>query len=323
MGTEKQPLVSIVTPAYNEEKVISECIESVLAQSYPNWDYLIVNNCSDDNTLAIAERYAEKHSQIRVVSNEVTVPPVANFNRTLRHISPESKYCKIVLADDWIFPGCLEQMVALAEANPSIGIVGAYGLQEDFVLWQGLHFRKSVFSGREVCRDRLQGGPYVFGSQTSVMFRSDLVRKHDPFYNESNPHGADSEACFQLLKGSDFGFVYQILTFSRLRDGSLRETSRELNAAAADALHEMVKYGPYFLTAEEYAGALQTLTDKYYDFLAASAMQGRDAQFWEFHKSRLKGEGLRLSYAQLAFALGRKILGRFRVRQRNRHDWGL
>ena len=55
MDSQTLPLVSIVTPAYNEEKYLSTCIESVLAQTYSNWDYMIVNNCSADRTLAIAQ----------------------------------------------------------------------------------------------------------------------------------------------------------------------------------------------------------------------------------------------------------------------------
>src|SRR5256885_7775223 len=46
---EEQPRVSVITPVYNGEEFLSECIESVLAQSYQNWDYTIVNNCSTDN----------------------------------------------------------------------------------------------------------------------------------------------------------------------------------------------------------------------------------------------------------------------------------
>ncbi|MFZ1974630.1 MAG: glycosyltransferase family 2 protein, partial [Candidatus Acidiferrales bacterium] len=60
------PLVSIVTPAYNEENYLAECVESVLAQTYTNWDYTIVNNCSTDATLAIAQKYAAGDPRIRV-----------------------------------------------------------------------------------------------------------------------------------------------------------------------------------------------------------------------------------------------------------------
>ena len=323
MHASSLPLVSVVTPAYNEEKYLGECIESVLAQSYSNWDYTIADNASTDRTQAIARKYASRDPRIRVISNSTLIPAVANFNNALRQISSASKYCKMVLADDWIFPECLERMVAVMEAHPSVGIVGAYGQTGQGVLWAGLPYASKVVSGREVCRQRLLGGPYVFGSQTSVLFRSDLVRSRDPFYNESNLHAADSEACFELLKGSDFGFVYQVLTFSRERDDSLLQASKELNASAADRLHELVAYGPCYLTADEHAECLDTTLSKYYDFLATSLLQRRGKSFWDYHKARLKADGIGFSYVRLAGAVSRKILDRFRVPKRESRQWGL
>lgn len=324
MHASSLPLVSVVTPAYNEEKYLGECIESVLAQSYSNWDYTIVDNASTDRTQAIARKYATRDPRIRVISNNTLIPAVANFNNALRQISSASKYCKMVLADDWIFPECLERMVAVMEGHPSVGIVGAYGLQSQWVLWTGLPYASNVVSGREICRQRLLGGPYVLGSPTSVLFRSDLVLSRDPFYNESNLHAADSEACFELLKGSDFGFVHQVLTFSRERDNSLLQASRELNASAADILHELVAYGPYYLTANEQAERLDTTLSIYYDFLAASLLQRRGKSFWDFHKGRLKEDGIGFSHVWLAGAVIRRILDRFRVSKRgSQQRWGL
>jgi glycosyltransferase involved in cell wall biosynthesis len=90
-----QPFVNVVTPVYNGEKYLSECIESVLSQTYENWEYVIVNNCSSDRSLKIAQDYAEKDSRVRVHDNRDFLPMVGNFNHSLLQISPESKYCKV------------------------------------------------------------------------------------------------------------------------------------------------------------------------------------------------------------------------------------
>lgn len=318
------PLVSVVTPAYNEEKYLSECIESVLAQSYTHWDYLIVDNCSTDSTLSVARKYAARDPRIRVISNNSLIPATANFNCGLRRISSESKYCKIVLADDWMFPQCLEQMVALMEAHPTVGIAGAYGLQGQWVLWEGVPYTTQVVSGREICRQRLLGGPYVFGSPSSVLFRCDLVRKRDPFYNESNMHAADSEACFELLKDCDFGFVHQVLTFSRQREGSLLQSSMELNASAGDLLRELAVYGPSYLAADEQAKRLNTVLSKYYDFLAVNLLHRRGRFFWDYHRGRMKEVGVAFSWLSVATTLGQKVLHRFLPRTaESAHRWGL
>ena len=117
-GPECKPLVSVVTPVYNAEKYLAECIESVLAQTYNNWDYVIVNNCSKDGSLEIANEYARQDSRIRVHNNTEFLSMVQNFNHSLLQISADSKYCKVLHADDLLLPECLMQMVALAEQNP-------------------------------------------------------------------------------------------------------------------------------------------------------------------------------------------------------------
>jgi glycosyltransferase involved in cell wall biosynthesis len=319
------PLVSIVTPAYNEEEYLAQCIESILAQTYSNWDYTIVNNLSTDKTLEIAETYAARDPRIRICTNSAFVPAITNLNNAFRQISPHSKYCKMVLADDWIFPECLERMVDVMEEHPSAGIAGAYGLAERWVVWMGLPYPSDLVSGREICRQRLLGGPYVFGSPTSVLFRSDLVRSRDPFYNESTT-AADSDACFQLLKTCDFAFVHQVLSFSRdERPGSRLKASRELNTAAADILHELLVYGPYYLTPEEYGDCLKTRLSSYYDFFATSVLQRRSRKFWDYHKRRLKEEGIEFRHTRVAYILAKRLVSRLRpIRtKRNAYQWGL
>jgi glycosyltransferase involved in cell wall biosynthesis len=305
MKPTNQPMVSVVVPAHNEAQHIGECIESVLAQTYQNWECIIVDNCSTDGTGEIAREYAAKDPRIRVRENKELLRAVANFNSALRQISDESKYCKIVFADDWIFPECLERMVAVAEEEPSVGIVGAYGLQGRDVMWTGLPYPSTLVPGREVGRKLFLEDRYIFGTATSLLVRSSLVRERNPFYNESNLH-ADSEVCLALLRTCDFGFVNQVLTFTRVRAGSLTSFTYEVNTLIAGRLYDLVTFGRDYLTPREFEACLELLLSRYYDFLARSLRHRRDAKFWDYHKRKLNEAGVGFS----RFRLFRAFLGK-------------
>lgn len=304
-ATTPQPHVDIVTPVFNDARYLTKCIESVLAQTYKNWDYTIVDNCSTDQSLQIAQRYAARFPRIKVIRNQVFLPAIANHNVALRQISPVSKYGKIVFSDDWIFPDCLERMVAVAEANPSVGIVGAYCLwgteERNEVGWTGLPYPSTVVTGRDICRLRFLNGLSVFGSGTSVLYRADLVRSRDPFYCEDNVH-PDSEACLALLKTCDFGFVHQILTFTRAHPESISSALNDHNTLLATDLLELVNYGPYYLSSEEWDACLKQHISKYYSFLGKRLLSGWDRQFWEYHRHELSKAGVAFDRTRLAAA---------------------
>jgi glycosyltransferase involved in cell wall biosynthesis len=298
-GAEMQPLVSIVTPVYNGEAFLQECIESVLNQTYSNWDYTIIDNCSTDGTLAIAQQYAAKDRRIRVHRNSRLLSAIQNHNVALRLISPDSKYCKVLFGDDWLFPECLEKMVALAEDCPSVGIVGAYALEGERIAWAGLPYTSHVVGGREICRRHFLEALYVFGSANAVLYRADLVRSRDPFYDESNIH-ADTEVCFDLLKSNDFGFVHQVLTYTRVRPESLSETTNDLGTSFACILRILVSHGRDYLNDKEYNPLLTEHISHYYTFLGKSLILRRKRDFWSYHKKVLIQSGSGFSYSRLA-----------------------
>lgn len=298
MITRVEPLVSIVTPVYNGDPYLIECIESILAQTYRNWDYTIVNNCSTDATLDIAESYAAKDPRIRIHNNKKFAPIIENHNIAFHAISPSSRYCKMVYADDWMFPECLTCMVQLAEAHPSIGLVCAYALRQTEVVWDGLPYPSSLISGREMCRWALLGDPYVFGTPTSMMIRSDLIRKRRHFCNIDNIH-ADTEICYTILEESDFGFVHQVLAFMRTENEGQSSFAKRINTYIAGILSDVLKYGPKFLTEEEYESRRRAVIDSYYDFLAYHVFKRREREFWQYHTSELTKLGLPLNRSRL------------------------
>jgi glycosyltransferase involved in cell wall biosynthesis len=296
----KQPLVSVVTPVYNGENYLRQCIESVLAQTYTRWDYVIVNNCSTDRTLEIAREYAAKDPRIRVQNNENFVRVINNHNIAFRQISRESKYCKVVAADDWLFPDCLEKMVHLAEEHPRVIIVQAYRLQGNKVAGDGLPYPSTVIPGRDVCRMwLLTGGPSVLGAPSTLMFRSDIVRSRHSFYNESNLH-ADTEACLEFLEYHDYGFVHQVLTFQRMREDSMTSYSQTFQTYLPRRLYDLVTYGPKYLSHKEQDEAVGEHLREYYRYLGWQVFKGRGTEFWNLHREKLASLGRPLSHFRVA-----------------------
>jgi glycosyltransferase involved in cell wall biosynthesis len=335
MSNYSEPLVSILTPVYNTEAYLPECIESILAQSYDNWEYIIVNNRSTDRTLEIAQEYRKNDNRIRIHNNKIKLDVIQNHNSAFRQISSKSKYCKVVHADDWIFPDCISRMVGVAEDNPSVAIIGSYRLEEQRVTLDGLPFPSTVVSGREVCRLHLLGDNryYVFGSPTSLLYRSDIIRSHKDFYGGSNVH-ADKEACFSVLKNHDFGFVHQVLTYTRRHNETESSFSKRFNTFIIGDFTILLKYGPVFLNEQEYEEAFHQLHKTYYSILgrtfarskllkAYHKILGRSLteyghkEFLEYHKKELGKLGHPISlpklYKSALIYLYNRLLDRIKI----------
>jgi len=301
MALSSKPFVSIATPVHNGEKYLPECIESVLAQTYENWEYLIVNNCSTDRSLEIATYYAEKDSRIRINNTKTLLAPLQNHNHMLRQITPTSKYCKILHADDWLFPDCITQMVHAAEVNPSVGIVGSYRLANNKVKSYGLPYTQTVIPRHVMARMNLLEGPYTFGTPSALLIRSALIRARKAFYDESRP-SADTEVCYDLLKNCDFGFVHQLLTYSRIHTESIASFNNNLNKQTPNSIYIFKKYGPIYLSKEEYDKGLKNRIRIYYEFLGSNIFDSREKNFWRYHKNELNQLGLSSSWSRILLA---------------------
>jgi glycosyltransferase involved in cell wall biosynthesis len=301
MTPTEKPLVSVVTPVFNGEAHLRECLDSVLAQTYTNWDCTVVNNCSTDRTLDIAREYAARDARIRIHNNDSFLRIIANYNNAFRQASAGSRYCKVLAADDWLFPECLEKMVDLAEEHPDVAIVGAYGYGFDgeHVVWDGLPYSSRVLPGREACRAYLLGGPYVFGTPTSLLFRSDIVRSRHAFYNEDNLH-ADTEACLEFLAHHNFGFVHQVLTYSRVQHDSATGLSQRFNTYLPGSLYVLKKYGSWYLDEAEFERVFRERMRNYYRYLGRQVYKRRKREFWSYHQEKLAELDLPLSWIRVA-----------------------
>jgi glycosyltransferase involved in cell wall biosynthesis len=311
-----QPLVSVVTPFYNTADYLAECLESVLTQTYGEFEYLLLNNCSTDGSLEIAERYARSDPRVRLATNPSFLTQVQNYNAALDLISPTSRYTKIVQADDKVFPRCLEEMVAVAESDSSVGIVSSFGLRGRRVILDDFPFPGNVVSGRELCRYQLLKGPRFFASPTTVMYRSDIVRQRNPFYGEHR-YFEDTENCFDVLESWNFGFVRQVLSFLRDDNESVMSRIRILDPFWYMLEHIMIlrQFGPRFLSAEEFEPRWSEIERRYLDHLAPYLCFVRDRNFWDYHLRGLESVGYKLSQGKKLGAAAR-YLGTLMTRPR-------
>lgn len=308
---ESAPFVSVVTPFYNTREYLSECIESVLRQTYQNWEYVLVDNCSDDGSSQIAAQYACRFpDKIRLICTESFLTQVQNYNFALSCISSNSRYCKMVQADDLLFPDCIQKMLEVALPRPNVGIVAAYLLEGDKIRLDGLPYPSPELLGRHVGRLYFLEDTYLFGSPTSLLVRSDLIRSRIPFFEERYAPFEDGHACFDLLRACDFGFVHQVLTYSRDDNGGIMSRVSRFGLKLFLHLSMLVAHGKDYLSKEEYDLCLKCAEREYFIHLtkAACALRPESRDFWEFHRTGLASINYSLGWRSLWKWVPRAIL---------------
>ncbi len=239
----KRRSVSIVTPVYNGADYLEECLDSVLAQTLKDWDLAIVDNASTDKTPIIAERYARRDPRIRHVRFEDHVDLPANVNRAYLQVNPDSTWCKPLMADDWLYPNCIEQMVTAGEELDSIGLVTSYQRQGDYVLLTQVPYDQKVVPGRSVIAQNLVTGANVTGGPTAQMYKTSLVLRGGVFLEMGLEHD-DTDAAFRILLDYDLGFVHQVLTYVRRQGERRTDRALQMGSDLTEQLLFIVRYGP-------------------------------------------------------------------------------
>ena len=289
-----EPFVSVVTPVYNTADYLREAIESVLAQSYGNFEYIISDNCSTDGTSEIAHEYERLDKRVRVVDHAEFLRRMATTTARCASSRPQPSTAKSCRRTTGYLPDSVRELVRVAELDPAIAIVGSYQLAGDRVDCRGLACNRpsepyTIVSGREACRMYLLGGKYLFGTPNSLLYRADLVRSRERFFREDTIHG-DSELCFEVLAQHKFGFAHSILSWARLGNPSISKSSENFYLDFRHAYIIMVRYGRLHLTEAEYAYHLEKARREHYRWLAYNVVRRRDKEFWDFQE-----EGFRIA----------------------------
>lgn len=152
--------VSIIVPVYNAEAYLPNCIESLLAQTYSNFEIILINDGSTDNSLSISESYADKDSRVKVRSIKNSGVSIA---RNLGIDIATGEYITFVDSDDWVEPYMLECAVS------NINKTGA-----DIAIWS---YFKNYFN-REVKLSLLPGGDQVFEENKDILYLKTIYGRY-------------------------------------------------------------------------------------------------------------------------------------------------
>ncbi len=218
MSLSEQPLVTICVPVYNGEKYLEECLDSILQQTYSNWECIVNNNCSQDKSLEIALQYQKTDNRFKVYTNDHFVGLVQNWNKAFYYANKNARYFKMVQADDWIYPDCIEKMTGLLESNPSIGLCSSYRIDSTIVYPNNYNiYDGKVFDGKEMLIRHLLLKFNLIGSITTIMFSMEYLKKLErfPVIFDENSYHIDTELDYEMMYRFNVGFIPQILSYTR------------------------------------------------------------------------------------------------------------
>lgn len=219
------PLASIVMAAYNAADFIGEAIESVLNQSYPNFELIIVNDGSKDNTEEIITRHL-KNEKIKYISQPNAGQTVAKNNGIKRASGEIIGFCD---ADDYWHPQKLEKQLAILMTDSKIGVVYS---DIQAINQQGEIIKENeTLAGKQgsILKDLLFDNFIPFGS---TIFRVECIKEHGAF-NESYRMGIDWDLWLRFSTTWDFAFSTEKLYFYREWEGQM---SRNYNGRYLGAL---------------------------------------------------------------------------------------
>lgn len=231
------PSVSVVVPVYNCVAFIDATIQSILAQTFSDFELLVSDNASTDGTWEALQRYTVD-PRVRLSRHASNIAATANFNAVTSLASGE--FVKLVCADDLLYPDCLAVQVAALMAHPSaaltactMDVIDAAGRK--VLRRRGLARLRGEVAGTEAIRRTVLAGTNIFGAPACVMFRR-VALVDAGGWNGRSPFVLDlATYCAVLLHGNLFAVPLPLAAF-RLRRS---QWSEELQRTRPDH-HDVV-----------------------------------------------------------------------------------
>jgi glycosyltransferase involved in cell wall biosynthesis len=215
-----EPIVSFVVPCYKLAHLLPECVNSILAQTFKEFEVLIMDNCSPDNTPEVAASFNDP--RVKHIRNETNLGHVRNFNKGIT--MARGKYVWLISPDDWLgSPNALARYVDTMERNAGVGYIfcrctEVQGSKEvGIAKWTDCGKEDRVWDGPSFLMRLIQGDCIVL---SSAMVRKECYDKHGMFSLEM-PHANDWYLWCVLALHYQVAYLSEPLLFVRIHEESL------------------------------------------------------------------------------------------------------
>jgi glycosyltransferase involved in cell wall biosynthesis len=198
------PFVSVCIPSYNSEEFIARTLESILSQTFGDFEVLIADDKSTDRTVPIIKGF--KDPRIRLIENDLNLGLGRNWNKVLS--CAQGEYVKLLGDDDLLYPECLARQIAALEhpANASAVLSvcnrNVINQRNEVVIRRRFPFGPGLVSGRKLIRNSVRWGSNLIGEPVVGLFKRRELNQ-GAMCNPSNPYVIDLALWAELLKRGD------------------------------------------------------------------------------------------------------------------------
>ena len=249
--------VSVVMPIYNVEAFVEDAIKSVLAQSFSNFELILVNDCSPDNSLALCQQF--KDARIRIISHDVNQGLSAARNTGIRHAI--GRYVAFIDSDDMWHPEKLAQHVEHLDNAPEVGISFSRSL---FIDYQGNPINvfqmpqlTDISASDLLCRNPVgNGSAPVLRRETLCDIRYQGLNKSHPhscYFDENFRQSEDIECWLRIVATTHWKMegLPAPLTYYRLNNQGLSADFNKQYASWETMINKASRYAPKLLAKYE------------------------------------------------------------------------
>ena len=252
-------VVSIMMPAYNAERFIGQAVESTLAQSYPHWELLVVDDGSTDQTSAIIAEYSDRRIK---TYHQANGGEASARNTALKHVNGE--YLAFLDADDLYLPEHLEVAISFMQTHPEYDGVytDGYYIDENGQQLKALSSRRrGPFEG-DIFEEMVRASD-VFGAPVCVVLRSSIVSRYGLDFDPEIVIGPDWDFFIRTAAVAQFGFIRQHTCLYRIH-----QTNVSIRTGAQDRLLHLARCREKAIKIGRFKEcSLQTRAFVFYDLL--------------------------------------------------------